>query len=51
MINDTKTCQQEDCDGHLVFLKTRPAGPLVAGDATSHVDLYECDTCGAEDWD
>jgi len=49
MVNDTRTCRE--CGGKMVFQKTRPAGPFVAGDATSHVDLYECEECGAEDWE
>lgn len=51
MINDTRTCQEPDCPGHMERTRTLPAGPYVAGDATSHVDLFKCDTCGAEDWE
>jgi len=51
MVNDTKTCQQPHCTGHMVYRSTLPAGELVAGDATSHVDVYECSDCGARDWE
>lgn len=50
MVNDSKTCQMPGCSGHMVYVKTMPAGDFVAGDATSEVDYYACDTCGAEDW-
>ncbi|MBV8857891.1 MAG: hypothetical protein JOZ02_13235 [Acidobacteria bacterium] len=50
MVNDTMTCREPGCTGRMVFVETKPAGPLVAGDATSEVDHYACDTCGAEDW-
>ncbi len=51
MVNDEKTCRELYCEGRMVFKGTKPAGARVAGEATSHVDVYECDECGAEDWD
>jgi hypothetical protein len=50
MVNMDRTCQELGCTGRMVFVETQPAGPFVAGDATSHVDVYACDSCGAEDW-
>lgn len=51
MVNNEKKCQELFCDGNMVFQGTKPAGERVAGDATSHVDIYACDECGAQDWE
>lgn len=51
MVNDARTCQEPECPGRMVRTETRPAGLFVAGEATSHVDLFACDVCGVEDWE
>lgn len=50
MVNDDLTCREPRCPGRMVPVRTRPDGKQVAGDPTSHVEYYACDTCGAEDW-
>jgi uncharacterized protein with PIN domain len=50
MVNVERACQEPGCTGRMVFVETKPAGHFIAGEATSHVDFYACDECGAEDW-
>lgn len=53
MVNAEKKCQQLFCDGNMVKVREQKAHEHgTSPDATGFlVDIYECDECGAEDWD
>lgn len=48
MINETKTC--EKCGGKITFRETTNEGCSVAQDRVQ-VDWFECEDCGAKDWE
>ena len=52
MVNDTRTCQEPGCSGHMIKVGERKTCVFgTSPDETGFtVDVYKCEVCGAEDW-
>jgi hypothetical protein len=52
MVNENKLCQTDFCEGRMVLTrKDVPAEDPLSPGAGFTIDEYECDECGALDWD